>query len=66
MLGEAGADGVAGAGDDVGDALAGSPASASSPISAMVVMGVISLGLTTKVLPAASAGAIFQLAWSSG
>ena len=35
-------------------------------MSAIVVSGVISLGLITKVLPAASAGAIFQLAWSSG
>lgn len=45
---------------------AGSPASVSSAISATVVSGVISLGLITKVLPAARAGAIFQLAWSSG
>ncbi len=45
---------------------AGSPASTSSSISAMVVIGVISLGLMTKVLPAARAGATFQLAWSSG
>lgn len=44
----------------------GRPASTSRSIRAIVVIGVISLGLITKVLPAASAGAIFQLAWSSG
>ena len=32
----------------------------------IVVSGVISLGLTTIVLPATSAGAIFQLACNSG
>lgn len=45
---------------------AGRPASVSSRISAIVVSGVISLGLTTKVFPAARAGAIFQLACRSG
>ncbi len=45
---------------------AGRPASTSRSMRAIVVSGVISLGLTTKVLPAARAGAIFQLAWSSG
>lgn len=44
----------------------GSPASSSSSTSTTVLSGVISLGLITKVLPAARAGAIFQLAWSSG
>ncbi len=45
---------------------AGSPASTSSLIRWTVESGVTSLGLITKVLPAATAGAIFQLAWSSG
>lgn len=62
VLGEPRTDRVAGPGDDVGDDAAGSPASTSSSMTAMVVIGVISLGLMTKVLPAASAGAIFQLA----
>lgn len=44
----------------------GRPASASRRIRAIVLSGVISLGFSTKVLPAASAGATFQLAWSSG
>ncbi len=44
----------------------GAPASSMSRIMAMVVSGVISLGLRTNVLPAASAGATFQEAWSSG
>ncbi|CAM5681879.1 hypothetical protein SBADM41S_05403 [Streptomyces badius] len=44
----------------------GSPASASSLIRCTVESGVTSLGLSTKVLPAARAGAIFQLAWRRG
>ena len=44
----------------------GAPASSMSRIMVMVVSGVVSLGLRTKVLPAASAGATFQEAWSSG
>ena len=45
---------------------AGSPASASSRTRWIVVDGVSSLGLRTKVQPAASAGATFQDACSSG
>lgn len=45
---------------------AGSPASTSRAMRATVDSGVISLGLSTKVLPAARAGAIFQEAWRSG
>ncbi len=44
----------------------GAPASSISRNSAMVVSGVISLGLRTMVLPAASAGATFHEACSSG
>jgi hypothetical protein len=44
----------------------GTPASAASSTSAMVVIGVTSLGLITTVLPAASAGASFQEICSSG
>ena len=45
---------------------AGSPASSSSRIRWMEVCGVSSLGLSTKVLPAARQGATFQDACSSG
>ena len=45
---------------------AGSPASASSFIRWMAVVGESSLGLRTKVQPAASAGATFQDTCSSG
>ncbi|GGY15389.1 hypothetical protein GCM10010510_71380 [Streptomyces anandii JCM 4720] len=45
---------------------AGSPASSSARISRIEVEGVSSLGFRTKVLPASSAGATFQDAWSSG
>ncbi len=45
---------------------AGRPASASSRTRCTVDSGVTSLGLTTNVLPAARAGAIFQLACSRG
>lgn len=45
---------------------AGRPASARSSMRTTVVSGVISLGLMTKVFPAARAGATFQLAWRSG
>ncbi len=44
----------------------GAPASSMSRIMAIVVSGVISLGLRTKELPAARAGATFQEAWSNG
>ena len=44
----------------------GIPASSNSPTSATVDSGVSSLGLTTVVLPAASAGASFQEICSSG
>ena len=40
--------------------------SANSSASISVVAGVVSLGLSTRVLPAASAGAIFQIAIISG
>ena len=52
VLGQPGADGVARAGDEVGHA-GRSPASASSFTRSTVDSGVISLGLRTKVLPAA-------------
>src|SRR5439155_918184 len=44
----------------------GRPASSSSRSRWIVVEGVSSLGLITNVLPAASAGATFHDAWSSG
>ena len=44
----------------------GTPASSNSRVRAMVVSGVIWAGFMTAVLPAARAGAIFQLIWSSG
>ena len=45
---------------------AGSPASSSSRIRWIAVCGESSLGLSTNVQPAASAGATFQETWSSG
>ena len=45
---------------------AGSPASSSSRIKMMLVCGVSSLGLSTKVFPAARQGATFHDACSSG
>ena len=45
---------------------AGSPASVSRRIKMIAVDGDSSLGLSTKVLPAASAGATFHDVWSSG
>ena len=45
---------------------AGTPASSSSRISRIAVCGVSSLGLSTNVLPAASAGATFHEVCSSG
>ncbi len=44
----------------------GAPASSASRTSATVVSGVSSLGLSTTVFPAASAGASFQDICSSG
>ena len=44
----------------------GMPASATSSASSSAVTGVWSLGLTTMVQPAASAGASFQVSSSSG
>ncbi len=45
---------------------AGAPASAISRIMWIVESGVVSLGFSTKVLPAARAGATFHEACSSG
>ena len=45
---------------------AGTPASSSSRIRWMAVWGESSLGLSTNVQPAASAGATFQETWRSG
>ena len=45
---------------------AGSPASAAISASTSAVSGVVSAGLSTIVLPVASAGAIFHAAMSSG
>ena len=44
----------------------GRPASAMTSASSSAVSGVVSAGLSTHVLPAASAGASFQAAISSG
>ena len=65
MLDEARPDGPARAGDDVHHAL-GQPASQASCSKRRAVSGVSSAGLSTIVLPAASAGAIFQAAIVSG
>ena len=53
------------AGDDVDDAR-GQPRLDADPAKASAVKGVNSAGFSTSVLPAASAGAIFQASISSG
>ena len=51
--------------DEVDDAR-GDAGLLEQPVRWMVVSGVTWAGFMTAVLPAASAGAIFQLIWSSG